>query len=90
VSPYGDFVTVEQRSWLGTQPNPIHPNFHPGCRSPNGRAAGASLYDSMPGVYTLAFQHHSIIGRRPYDCLTGGDGVPLAVDLEMDHRLIPR
>jgi hypothetical protein len=43
----------------------------------------------MSWLDSLAGKHHSIIRRRPYGCLTGGDGNPFAADLEMEHRYEP-
>jgi hypothetical protein len=44
----------------------------------------------MPRPYALAFENYRAVQSRAYDCLSGGDGVTLAVDFEMNHQMVPR
>jgi hypothetical protein len=81
---------MEQRGRLGPQSNSIDQDLGPGRGGPYRRGPGSSPHDRVLGMYPLAGEHHSIVRGRPYDCFTGGDDMPLAVDFEMDHRLIPR
>jgi hypothetical protein len=81
---------MEERGRLGTQSDSIDQDLGPGRCGPYRRGAGSSLHHRVLGVHPLAGEHHGTVRGRPYDCLTGGDDVPLAVDFEMDHRLIPR
>ena len=89
--PDRDLVAMEERRRLGPQADTIHQDLRPcGGRPDCHGPQGGSLENRMPGLHSLAPQHHPAVRGRPYDCFTGGDDMPLAVDFEMDHRLIPR
>jgi hypothetical protein len=86
-----DLVPVKQRGRIGSQPNAVDPDLGGAVRRPDGRRSGRHpLHDRVTRPHPLPFQDNLAVRSRTYDCLAGGDGVPLAVDFEMDHRLILR
>jgi hypothetical protein len=81
-----DLVPMQQRSRIGSQANAIDPYLRfPVCRPDGGSAGRHSLHHGVSRPHPFAFQDHFAVRSRTYDCLAGGDGVPLAVDFEMDH-----
>ena len=85
--PDGDLVTVQKRRGLRPQANSVDPHLRLGrCRPNRGGARRSGLHYRVPRLHPLTLQHHFIVRRRSDGCLTGGYGVPLAADFEMDHR----
>jgi hypothetical protein len=87
----GDLVAVQQWSGLGTEANSIHPHvgLSPGGAD-DGQARLSCLDHGMARLNSLSSEHHAVIRCRPYSCLTGSNGIPLAAEFKVDHRLIPR
>src|SRR4051812_1477874 len=82
---------MQERRRFGPEAYSIDQNLGTRFRWPDGSGTlGRALHDGMPGMHALPDEHHRILRRRAYDCITGGDRVPLAADFEMDHRLIPK
>jgi hypothetical protein len=81
---------VQQWGGVATQSHAIHSDLGIGPDHPDGRGSRlGGLHYRVTCVDSLTAQYHAVVRCRSYGCLTGGDGVSVAADLEMEHRCEP-